>query len=192
MTARPLPPTHLLTIEEYLALGEDEHGRTELQEGSLVMSPSPTADHMVAIAELYSQLKSHVPEHLDVIPDVDIDLELVPSDQPGSSRRPDLIVAQRSARQRVRAEGGMIRASEVALVVEIVSKGSRRTDNVIKHAEYADAGIEDYWIIDLDRPASLQACHLTEQFGYVDDQVVTGTFKSNQPFEATLDLDNLV
>lgn len=192
MTANPLPPNHLLTIDEYLALGEDEHVRTELQEGSLLMTPSPTPIHMRAILRLGMQLTPQMPAHLEVIPDVDIDLELLPRDQPGSSRRPDLVVVDRGVPERVGNEGGMIRASEVVLVVEIVSKGSRRMDHVTKRADYADAGIEHYWIIDVDKPTSLVACHFTEQFGYVDDGGVTGTFSTNQPFEATIDLEQLV
>ena len=44
MTATLLSPAHLLTIGEYAALGGDEHGRSELMEGNLVMSASPTPD----------------------------------------------------------------------------------------------------------------------------------------------------
>src|SRR5438445_3781025 len=95
---------HLLTIAEYAALGEDEYGRTELTEGRVVLSSSPTPDHMVSIAHLAMQRTPEVPDALEVIPDVDIDLALVPADQPGSSRRPDLFVVRRTARQRVRAE----------------------------------------------------------------------------------------
>jgi hypothetical protein len=38
------------------------------------------------------QLRPPVPDHLEVIPDVDVDLELVESDQPGFFRRGDLII----------------------------------------------------------------------------------------------------
>lgn len=62
--------------------------------------------------------------------------------------------------RRVDPEGDMLRASEVRLVVEIVSPGSRRMDTVIKHREYADAGIPYYWIADLDPPVSLHVWHL--------------------------------
>lgn len=36
---------HLLTIGEYVALGETEHGYTELVEGRLLTSPSPAVKH---------------------------------------------------------------------------------------------------------------------------------------------------
>ncbi|MFC9690805.1 Uma2 family endonuclease [Kribbella sp. NPDC056951] len=191
MTAVPLPPAHLLTVGEYAALGEDGSGRSELMEGNLVMSPGPSPDHSMAALRIALQLMPQLSSDLEVITDVDIDLELAPADQPGFSRRPDVIVVRRTARPRVRTEGGLIRASEVLIVVEIVSPGSRRTDNVVKRAEYADAGIPYYWIVDIQDPVSLLACHLTDKFGYLDDQVVGGTFASTAPMSITLDLGDL-
>jgi len=191
MTTRPLPPTHLLTIDQYVALGEDEHGRTELQEGSIVMSPSPTPNHNVAALSLAMQLMPQLPAHLEVILAIDVDLQLVRADQPGTSRRPDLVVVERSARRRVSGTGGLIRASDVRLVVEIVSDGSRRMDNIVKRAEYADAGIPHYWIIDLDGPVSLASCHLAEAFGYSDGGEVTTEFRTSEPFDIRVTLDDL-
>lgn len=193
MTAMKLMAlTRPLTVGEYAALGEDEYCRTELQEGSLLLSPSPAPDHQQAVLDLAIALMPQVPNYLAVIPSVDIDLELAPWDQPGSSRRPDLVVVCRGVPERVDNDGGMIRASEVVLVVEVVSKGSRRMDHVTKRVDYADAGIEHYWIIDIDEPISLVACHLTAEFGYVDDGAVTKTYTTKLPFEATVDLDGLV
>ena len=191
MTASPLPPAHLLTVAEYAALGEDEHGRTELMEGSLVMSPGPTADHTMAILRLAVQLTPQAPRGFEVIPDVDIDLELAPSDQPGSSRRPDLIVVDRTARERQRSDGGLLRASDVLVVVEIVSPGSRRTDHVVKRAGYADAGIPYYWIVDIEPPVSLLSAHLSAEFGYRDGETVSGTYTAAEPFPVRLELDKL-
>ena len=88
-------------------------------------------------------------------------------------------------------EERLIRASEVLLVVEIVSAGSVRMDNVIKRGEYADAGIGHYWIIDLDPPVSMLACHLGGELGYVDDGAITGTHIATEPFAATIELDKL-
>lgn len=197
MTIQPLDElndgsVHLLTIGEYAALGETEHGYTELIEGRLISSPSPVPDHNNAALELAVALRPRLPEGFEVQMDVDVDLELALSDEPGSSRRPDLIVVRRDARKRVRSEGGMIRASEVLLAVEIVSPSSKRMDHVHKRNDYADAGIPNYWIIDIDDPISLTACRLTEQFGYQDDQVVTGTFRTDVPFPVEINLDRLV
>jgi Uma2 family endonuclease len=197
MTAEPLhelegDSVHLLTTREYAELGETEHGYTELIEGRLIMSPSPVPDHGNAMFELGVVLRPRLPDAFQVQLEADVDLELAPTGEPGSSRRPDLMIIDRNARKRVRAEGGMIRASEVLLVVEIVSPSSKRIDHVHKRQDYADAGIPNHWIIDIDDPISLTACRLTEEFGYVDDQTATGVFRTEVPFPLEINLDRLV
>lgn len=193
MTALPNPPgpqsiDHLLSIDEYAAIGEIEHGHIELQEGRLVMSPSPTKRHTIAMGELFDLLRQQLPEGFVVFQEMDIDLELAPRDQPGFARRPDVTVAYEST---MANDEEMLRASEVVLVVEIVSPGSRRTDHVVKRGEYADAGIPHYWIIETEAPISLQACHLAEGFGY-QDTTVTGEFVTTEPFDVRLPLDELM
>jgi Uma2 family endonuclease len=181
-----------LTIAEYAQLGEDDRFRWELQEGSLVMSPSPSPDHMLVSGEVRDQMNKQLPATVVVIQDVDIDLQLDPADQPGTSRRPDLVVVEQSAVQRVRAEGGLLRAAEVLLVIEIVSPGSRRTDYEIKRAEYGSAGIPVYWIIDLQPPVSMRVCRQgggPGDAGYVDDgSRVVNSYSTEAPFPLTLDL----
>lgn len=192
MTAVPEPPSRLLTVDAYAALGEDDRYRSELQEGNLVMSPSPAPDHMIVMARLLVQLDEKLPSGLLVVPDVDVDLELAPRGKPGFVRRPDLVVVHQAAVDRVRRDGGILRACDVLVVVEIVSPGSQRTDHVIKRGEYADAGIPHYWIVDLDDPVTLIDCHLAAEFGYQDPGPVTGRFATTEPFPVGLKLDGLL
>ncbi len=192
MTALTHPPGRLLTIADYAALGEDDRNRWELQEGNLVMSPSSTPRHMVAAAELYAQLRTQLPGDLRAIPDVDLDVQLAAEGEPGTARRPDLLVVRRSEFDRVDRDGGLLRAASALLVVEVVSPGSRRTDTLVKRGEYADAGIPHYWIIDVDAPVSLVACHLAGEFGYQDAGAVSGVFETEEPFRARVDLDALI
>jgi Uma2 family endonuclease len=91
----------------------------------------------------------------------------------------------------VRNEGGLLRAADVVLAVEILSTGSRRTDGVVEHGEYADAGIGHYWMVDLLAGPSLTACHLAGEFGYVDAGPVTGTFTTEVPFPVRVELTAL-
>lgn len=187
----PAESLHLLTIAEYAGLGETEHGYTELIEGRLLMSPSPAFHHNRALGRLQVRLAQQLPAELEAIPELDVDLELRPAGEPGYSRRPDLMVVHQDVGERIEKEGGLVRASDVLLVVEIGSPGSQRTDHVDKRRDYADAGIPYYWIVDIDEPASLTACHLTEEFGYVDDQIATGKFRAETPFPFELNLDQL-
>lgn len=183
---------HLLTIEEYAALGETEHGYTELVEGRLLMSPSPAFKHSRAMGRLYSALVEQAPADFEAVQELDVDLELAPAGEPGSSRRPDVMVVGQELGDRLAEEGGMVPASGVLLVVEVVSPSSKRTDHVHKRNDYADAGIPNYWILDIDKPVSLTVCRLTEQFGYQDDQVATGVFRTEVPFPVEINLDRLV
>jgi hypothetical protein len=122
----------------------------------------------------------------------DVDLELAAADAPGFVRRPDIVVVHRDVPRRIQREGGVIRASDVLVVVELVSPSSRRTDHVIKRGEYADAGIAHYWIVDLAEPVSLLACHLAGEFGYVDGAAATGTVTTTTtPFAVEIDLSAL-
>jgi Uma2 family endonuclease len=182
---------HLLTLQEYLQLGETEE-RTELVEGRVIVAASPNLKHGEAMGELYWQLRQQLPREYIVVQDNDIDMEFSPPDKPGSSRRPDLYILPRSTRDRVRSEGRLTRASELLVVVEIVSPSSRRTDRVIKLDEYARAGIPHYWIIDITEPVSMLVCHQAGPFGYRDSGEITGKYEIREPFNAVIDLDQLL
>ncbi|NKE57667.1 Uma2 family endonuclease [Lentzea sp. PSKA42] len=181
-----------MTVAQYAALGETEDGYTELVNGRLIMSPSPIRKHNVAGLNLAIQLAGQLPDDLEVIYDMDVNLELASPDKPGFVRRPDLVVAQRSAGKRQDAEGGLIRASEVVLVVEVLSPSSRQTDYRAKRHEYAEAGIPFYWIIDLDEPVSLAPLHLAGPFGYQEAPAETGVYEAVEPFPLKIQVDRLI
>jgi Uma2 family endonuclease len=189
MTALPFQ-LRPMTAAEYAALPEDDDVRSELQEGMRVMSPRPVPIHQRCLRILCAQLDAQLPG-MEVLPEVDVDLQLVPADQPGTVRVPDLVVVTREAFDRVGREGGLLRASEVRLVIEVFSPGSYRRDTRIKRDEYADAGIGHYWMINLEDGPSLLACHLAGAFGYADEGAVRGRFTATDPFPVEIDLDAL-
>jgi len=181
-----------LTVAEYLALGEIEPGYTELAEGRLLLSPSGVWRHNRAVKKLWHVVEAQLPTNLTATTDIDIDLQLAPAEAPGTVRRPDVVVVSLAGPERIDRQGGILRASDVVLAVEVVSPGSRRLDRATKREEYADAGIPHYWIVDLDEPVSLIACHLAGEFGYVDGGAVTGTFRTTEPFPVEIDLEALL
>jgi Uma2 family endonuclease len=191
VTALPLQRPRLLTVAEFAALPEDPEARYELQEGHVVMSRRPRPKHQLCLGRLRSRLEEQLPTGFEVLPEVDVDLELVPPERPGFVRAPDLVVVPREALARVE-DGGLIRASEVALVIEIISPGTHRTDTVIKHGEYADAGIPHYWVLDIQDGVSLTACHLAGEFGYLDTSPLIDTITIDEPFTVRFDLDALL
>jgi Uma2 family endonuclease len=155
------------------------------------MSPRPAPGHQWAVHQLTSAVNSALPAGYRAVPEIDLNLELAPADQPGFVRAPDLVVAREATLRRVDEHGGALRASDALLVVEIVSPGSVRTDRVTKRGEYADAGIPHYWIVDLSEPVSALACHLAGEFGYADGGEFTGRFATAEPFEFELELSRL-
>lgn len=137
-------PRDLVTLEEWDALELDEARRWELVEGGIVMTPRPRPLHQVVSGNLRQLIREKLPDSLVVLQEVEITVE---ARFPPTVRDPDLVVVNRSVVERnpVRVD-----PSDVVLVIEIVSPGSRRTDRVMKAYEYAKAGIEHYWIVDLD------------------------------------------
>jgi Uma2 family endonuclease len=197
MTAAPLDrpepqSPRLLTVAEYLALGETESGYTELFEGRLFVTPSPMPKHNRASYRLTAAIDAALPAGLEVLQDLDLDLQLASPDEPGFVPRPDLVVVQQEASRWVDEHGGALRASDAVLVVEIVSPSSKRTDRMLKRGEYADAGIPYYWIVDLSEPVSIVACHQAGELGYADGGEITGTFTTADPFPLRLDLADLL
>jgi len=168
----------LMSLEQWRALGEDTSVRSELQEGVLIVSPSPTARHQRAIMRLGVDLHAVLPAECDLIPEVDVVLDYA---FPSTARRPDLVLTRRAT--------GPLVARDVVLVVEILSPGTRRVDLVLKRFEYAEAGIANYWIIDLEGTPRLEALTLVDG-SYVGDWV-SGTHTSDAPFPVTIDLDAL-
>lgn len=181
-----------LTVADFTALPEDPDRGIELQEGALVMAAKPLPSHQRGAGRLFTQLDTQAPAEYAVTFDVSVDLQLAPSDQPATVRAPDLVISSTAAYERVIGERGIFRAEEILLAVEIKSPSTQRTDSVIKHSEYADAGIQHYWIIDLDDGPSLTACHLGGEFGYVDAAPVKGVFETDTPFPARVDLTQLI
>jgi Uma2 family endonuclease len=80
---------------------------------------------------------------------VDLDiLEVVNVELPGERlAMPDIALVDGEA-----ADANTVRfqPSQVHLIVEIVSPGSRATDRAIKPDLYAEAGIPTYWLLELE------------------------------------------
>ncbi|WP_067479878.1 Uma2 family endonuclease [Nocardia amamiensis] len=154
MTVEMHWPDHLLTLEDWIALPEDSSRSYELVEGVLVVSPKPVLRHQFAVWRLAAQLHPQLPRQLAAV--VDAELVIDPT-QPPTVRAPDVLVIRRKA---LHDDLARVQPEDVVLAVEILSAGSRRTDRVAKFFEYAESGIEYYWLIDLDEPISLTAYHL--------------------------------
>jgi Uma2 family endonuclease len=192
MTAQPGPddlltpwPDHLLTLEEFDALPEDNSRRYELQEGVLIVTPRAATLHQRIAGRLLELLNEQLPTGWESLVDVEL---VTQAGFPARVRVPDLVVTTVEV---VDANVPRLTADQVQLAVEIISPGSRTTDTVVKPHEYADSGIPYYWVIDLDPPVSLVAYRLAGDFGYQEAPAVTGKFSTIEPFPLNFDLVEL-
>jgi Uma2 family endonuclease len=143
-------PNHPITLQEWEALPEDSANKLEVAEGMLVMSPRPLMRHQKAGMRLGTLFDTQLPREFTGVTDTEVLLTY----EPLTIRAPDVIVTRSEL---VDSDEPRCRASDVLLAVEILSIGTRRVDRVLKFSEYAEAGISQYWIVDLDEPTSLHA-----------------------------------
>lgn len=169
-------PDHLVTLSEWSALPEDTTHRYELVEGTLQVSPRPSVAHQWALAELNYQLRQQLPGHLRALPEVEVVLF---DTHPPTVRVPDLVIVPASAPTGVARCAG----TDVVLACEIISIGSVRTDRITKLAEYADAGIEHYWLLDLTQARPAVETYRLGAAGY--DRVAGATHHHESTFTAT-------
>jgi Uma2 family endonuclease len=129
------------TEEEYFAL-PDTNRFIELSEGALIMPPHPTHSHQQAVLRLamlmYEFVQACAPGGIVQVAPLPVRL------WPGKIREPDIIFVAREHRDRA----GEQFYGPPDLVVEVLSPGTWRVDRREKMVEYAQAGIDEYWLVD--------------------------------------------
>lgn len=169
------------TYADLLAL-PDDGPKCEIVEGSLVVSPSPSAAHQYAIVRLLRAIEDQAPPDVGVLFDLDVDLGR-------SVFRPDVLVLTRSA-----AGGhGPLRAADLLLAVEVTSPSSRSMDRIIKPAALAAAGVPNYWRVDLDGAPFVEVFALDGQAYRLTQTLRAGTpGVVPEPFRVEFDPATLV
>ena len=182
--ATPMP-RELMTLDEFVALPEDNSARYELQEGILVVSPGSTRLNQLAAHRLSNQLDAQLPADWESVIDFEV---IVRHADPAILRVPDVLVTPVGGPEK------RVEAADVLLAVEIVSPGSRNVGLHLKPYEYAEAGIPHYWVVDLDPPSpSITAYGLgAPGDGYEESQTATGELVVEEPFGIRIDIDALV
>jgi Uma2 family endonuclease len=178
-------PGSLMTLDEWVAMPEDNTYRYELQEGVLLVSPRAARRHQLAAQRLSQQLDGQLPADWESVLDMEV---VVRAEHPSIVRVPDVVVT------RVGGPEDRLAASDVLLAVEVISTGSRNVDLHLKPCEYAEAGIPHYWIVDLDPLApSITVCHLgLPDVGYVEAPAVTEQLVTSVPFSLRINIPALV
>jgi len=134
-------PSVKFTYDDFLNFPDDGR-RHEIIDGEHVVTPSPNTKHQTVSMTLSGALTAYLTHHpvgavfaapLDV---VFSDLDVV---------EPDLMYISRE-RAGVLTEQHVRGAPD--LVVEILSPGTRRTDEITKRKLYERFGVAEYWVVD--------------------------------------------
>ena len=141
--AMPARESAVATIEELLALPEDGL-RHELLDGVHVVTPAPLLPHQAVLGRFAYLLEQALEDNDELV------LLASPADVvlgPRTLVEPDLFVVRKRPGQILK------QWSEVgvpALAIEFLSPGTAARDRGAKRRIYQQAGVAEYWIVDLD------------------------------------------
>lgn len=142
MAALPMALPHPAPYTVYDLLDmPDDGNRYEVIHGGLFVSPAPRGFHNWVADSLRDVLKTAAPKGVRVLTATG-----VRCGSDGMGRIPDVVVARFDKPREV----GILDASQVLAVVEVVSPGSRSRDRSLKPVIYAEAGIPVYWRAELE------------------------------------------
>ena len=124
----------------YLKLTDRCNRLIEFTDGHLDILPMPTTQHQAVLKSLFLAFHAFVGARGGAVFFAPLRLRI----RPGKFREPDLLMLLRTDDPR-RQDDFWLGAN---LVVEVVSRGDAHRDTVDKRADYAEAAIPEYWIVD--------------------------------------------
>jgi Uma2 family endonuclease len=134
-----LPLQGLWTEEQYLRLTDQTNRLIEFTEGNVELLPMPTRKHQAISRFLFLSLLTFVQQRGGTVFYAPLRVRVAD----GRFREPDLVVLLDT--NDARNQNAFWLGAD--LVVEIISPDHVERDTVIKRADYAGAGIPEYWIV---------------------------------------------
>lgn len=135
-----LPSQGAWSDEEYLWLTDRCNRLIELTDGHVQELPMPTFTHQAVLAFLYRLFHAYIESRGGVVMFSALRMRI----REGKFREPDLLLLRDRADSRCRDRYWL----GADLVVEVVSPDDPDRDVVEKRADYAEARIPEYWIVD--------------------------------------------
>ncbi len=127
------------TEEQYLLLSDQTNRLLEYTDGYIEVLPMPTENHQAMLEWLFLALKAFIEQIGGKVRFAPLRVLV----REGKYREPDILLV-RDARDPRRQNRFWLGAD---LVVEVVSEDDPERDTKIKRADYANAGIPEYWIV---------------------------------------------
>ena len=113
----------------------------ELVDGQLEVLPLASVEHQMIVSELNDHFKTFVKQNkLGLVLFAPLPVRL----WPGRIREPDIVYLSKDRQDEIESS----RWNAADLAVEVVSENDPDRDWETKRAEYAQAGISEYWIVD--------------------------------------------
>lgn len=129
------------TFEELAAELPESNQPTELWDGELIMSPSPSFFHQELADRFHDHLKAWIrPRQLGKTVAAPLDMILAPR----RVVQPDVVFISTERRGII----GDRLTGAADLVAEVISPESRRRDRFDKRDLYEQHGVKEYWLID--------------------------------------------
>ena len=130
-----------LTYDDYVKLPDDGK-RYEIIDGELFVNPAPVPRHQLIVGNVYFALRGYLEARGGGT------VMLSPTDVLFADDRivqPDVFVIMAD---RASIVGEKNVHGTPHLVVEVLSDGTRRYDEIQKRRLYESAGVEEYWVVD--------------------------------------------
>jgi Uma2 family endonuclease len=146
MTAALKLSEKLYTYDDYLVWNDKV--RRELVDGVVYNMASPTPIHQDVVLEIGTQLKNFLKgkKCKPYISPIDVRLNAdKPFKKDDTVLQPDVLVLCDSSKI---DEKGIKGAPD--LVIEVLSPGSGRKDRFLKFKKYKEAGVREYWVVDIN------------------------------------------
>ena len=135
-----LPPQGAWSDDAYLWLTDHSNRLIEFTDGHVQELPMPTSTHQAVLLFLYDLFRAYLKPRGGVVMVAALRMRI----RSGMFREPDLLLLRDRADQRYQDRYWL----GADLVVEVVSPDDPARDLVEKRADYAEAGIAEYWIAD--------------------------------------------
>ncbi|WP_160312762.1 Uma2 family endonuclease [Jiangella alkaliphila] len=158
----------VLTADEYDAL--PPNNLRELVDGVVRVMATPTFWHQDVADALKNALRGAGEHGYRVSGPIEVRLGNL------LRRNPDVVVVRREHYDR---RASRVLPEHVVLAVEVVSPGSETDDRREKPVEYAEAGMEHYWRVEIDPEIAIHTFRLGDN-GYLE----TGVWKAGDVVDA--------
>jgi Uma2 family endonuclease len=138
-----------LSFEQYLLLPFDGR-RTEFVDGEIIEMTEPSPLHIDIVEAIGDLLKSYFKANgLNLVVKSGPGVQIPQVGRPDRSRDPDLVVCTNEQWQAMAGltKALFLRDNAPVLVIEVVSPGTVKTDTHDKRADYADAKVPEYWVV---------------------------------------------